>query len=58
MTTLSDAEVSAAPWNLPLRLPLHAPGPQSRTPPEAHAKTPDGHPNSPGYGHFKLPHLN
>ena len=19
---------------------------------------PDGHPNSPGYGHFKLPHLN
>jgi hypothetical protein len=20
--------------------------------------TPDGHPNSPGYGHFKLPHLN
>ncbi len=20
--------------------------------------TPDGHPNSPGYGHLKLPHLN
>jgi restriction endonuclease len=23
-----------------------------------HRLDPDGHPNSPGYGHFKLPHLN
>lgn len=26
--------------------------------PDAHFPTPDGHPNSPGYGHFKLLHLN
>ena len=41
-----------------VRLPVDLRLPDGVRKVEVRAKGPDGHPNSPAYGHLKLPHLN